>query len=66
MSTQNAKLDGNQYMSDNGQEREQALQEETTGNHPGEIGMEESRSTAEVPHDRSCCCMSCWQKSFRS
>jgi hypothetical protein len=66
MSTQNAILSENQYMSDNGQEREQTLQEEATGNHIGEIGTVESRSLVDIPHHGSCCCISCWQKNFHS
>jgi hypothetical protein len=44
MSTQNAILIGNQYLSDNGQEREQTLQEEATGKHIDEKGTGESNS----------------------
>jgi hypothetical protein len=62
MSTQNAILIGNQYVSDNGQEREQTLQEEATGKHIDEMGTVESNS----PHHRTCCCMSCWPKNINS
>ena len=66
MSKQNAILIGNQYVSDNGQEREQTLQEEATGKHFDETGTGESNSPAHSPHHRTCCCMSCWPKSINS
>jgi hypothetical protein len=66
MSTQDAMLSGNQYVSDNGQEREQTLKEEATGNSINEIGTGESTSSVDIPHHSSCCCMSCWSKNFTS
>jgi hypothetical protein len=66
MSTQNAILIGNQYVSDNGQERKQTLQEEATGKHIDEKGTGESNSPGQSPHHRTCCCMSCWPKNIDS
>jgi hypothetical protein len=66
MSTQNAKLIGDQHVSDNGQGREQTLQEEETGKPLDEIGTGESRSPAQIPHHGSCCCMSCWPNNINS
>ena len=64
MSTQDATLSGNQQVSDNGQE--QTLHEEATGNRINEIGVGEPLNPAHIPHHRSCCCLSCWQKEIRS
>jgi hypothetical protein len=66
VSTQDAILNGNQYVSDIGQEREQTLQEEATGNRIDEIGTGESTSPVHIPHHRSCCCVSCWSKNINS
>jgi hypothetical protein len=66
MSTQNAILSGNQHVSYNGQEQEQTLQEEATGNRIDEIGIGESTSPVHIPHHRLCCCLSCWQKNIKS
>ena len=64
MSTQNAILTGNQYVSDNTQERERTLQVEETGRRIDSIGTGESTSPSHVPHHGSCCCMSCWPKNI--
>jgi hypothetical protein len=62
MSKQDAILNGNQLVSDNGQE--QTLQEEETGKRIDEIGAGESASPAQIPHHKTCCCMSCWPKNM--
>jgi hypothetical protein len=66
MSTQNALLAGNQYVSDNRQERERTLHVEETGKRVDEIGTGESNSPVQIPHHGSCCCMSCWPKNMNS
>jgi len=66
MSTQDAIFTGDQRVSDNGQEREQTLQEEATGKRIDESGTGESTSSADVPHHRTCCCQSCWPKNINS
>jgi hypothetical protein len=64
MSTQNAIFNGNQNVSDNGQERERTLQAEETGTRIDEIGAMESSSSVHIPHHRTCCCESCWSKNM--
>jgi len=64
MSTQNAMLTGTQYVSDNGQKREQTLQEEATGKRIDAMEAVGSTSPSNVPHHGSCCCMSCWSKNI--
>jgi hypothetical protein len=66
MSTQNAIFNGDQYVSDNGQEREQTLQEEAAGKHINELGTGKSNNPADRPHHRTCCCASCWPKNINS
>jgi len=66
MSTQDAYLNGNEHVSDNGQEREQTLQEEETGKRIDEIETGKPTSPAHIPHHRSCCCMSCWPKNMNA
>ncbi len=66
MSTQNAIVTGNQYVSANGQEREQTLREEATGKSVDEIVTGESTSPAYIAHHGSCCCMSCWPKNINA
>jgi len=62
MNTQDAIFNGDQNMSDNGQEL--ALQEEQTGRHIDEIGTGESTNPVHIPHHRTCCCESCWPKNI--
>ena len=64
MNTQDAIFNGDQNMSDNGQE--QTLQEEETGKRIDEIGAGESTGTAQIAHHSSCCCMSCWPKNMNA
>jgi hypothetical protein len=66
MSEQNAVLIGDQHASDDGQAREQTLQEEATGKHFDETGTAGSNSPTHSPHHRTCCCMSCWPKNINS
>jgi hypothetical protein len=66
MSTQDAILSGNQYVSDGGQEQEQSLQVEASGNRMDEIGTGESTSPAQISHHRTCCCESCWPNNINS
>jgi hypothetical protein len=62
MNTQDAVFNGDQHMSDNGQER--TLQEKEPGKRIDEIGTGESRSPVHIPHHSTCCCMSCWPKNM--
>jgi len=64
MSTQDAILNVNLHVIDNGQG--QTLQKEETGKRINEIGTVESTSPAQVPHHSSCCCMSCWPKNMNA
>jgi hypothetical protein len=66
MSTQGALPSGNQFLSDNGLERDQTLQGDATGNRSDEFGTVESTSPVQIPHHESCCCLSCWQKNMDS
>jgi hypothetical protein len=66
MSTQRALTSGNQFGSNNGQEREQTWQANATGNRIDEPGTGQSMSPEQSAHHGSCCCLSCWQKKMRS
>jgi len=66
MSTQNAIRTGNQFMSANGQEREQTLPEQATRKRIDALGSVESTSPAHIPHHGSCCCMLCWPKNIKA
>lgn len=64
MNTQDAIFNGDQNMSDNGQE--QTLQDEVSGTRINALGTGESTSPAQIPHHGSCCCMSCWPKNMNA
>ncbi len=64
MSAENAVFIGDQFVSDDGQER--TLQEEATGKHIDEIGTGKSNIPANSPHHKTCCCASCWSKNINS
>ena len=62
MNTQDALFNGDQHMSDNGQE--QSLRDEESGTRIDALGTGESTSPAQIPHHSSCCCISCWPKNM--
>jgi len=64
MNTQDAIFNGDQNMSDNGQE--QTLQDEESGTRIDALGTGESRSPVDVSHHRTCCCGSCWTKNMNA
>jgi hypothetical protein len=64
MNTQDAIFNGDQNMSDNGQE--QTLLDEVSGMRIDALGTGESTSPAQIPHHSSCCCMSCWPKNMNA
>jgi hypothetical protein len=64
MNTQDAIFNGDQNMSDNGQE--QTLQDEVSGTRIDALETGESTSPAQSPHHGSCCCMSCWPKNMNA
>ena len=64
MDTQDAIFNGDQNMSDNGQE--QTLQDEVSGTRIDALGTGWSTSPAQIPHHSSCCCMSCWPKNMNA
>ena len=66
MNTQDAIFNGEQHLSDSGQEAERILQEEETGRPIGAIGAGESTRTADIPHHRTCCCQFCWPKNINA
>ena len=66
MNTQDAIINGNQHLSENGQERKRTLQEPETGRRIDEMGTGESTSRVQISHHRTCCCQSCWPKNINS